>query len=376
MPATRLRRAAPTALKRLPAAARPRNRAARRALPRTCRARTSRSGTRRVALMPRRLARSSPTRARFHGQAPSSAAAAWPRPVTRPPSAKPTVSSACCGTTRSEVAAGVVAEHAAEPVARRQPRPVDHRPALGQGLTVASPRRRHDQHPRAGGVGAPAQVEVVADEADALVEAAQGAEQVGAHEQARRGHEEHVAHGVVLLLVELTRIDERGGRAELVGGVADLEDVLGRLPVDELRPDDAGVRAVGLLHQLADGVGIERHVVVEQAEEPRALHEPQGLVGCRAEAARVAERAHEGPRDPVGDAFGQVADGAGVEEEHAQVGVVLRREAVHDLLEPGTGVVGDDDGDDRRGTRCGVVHEGSRVVAAASRATAPTARRA
>ncbi len=100
MPATRLRRAAPTALKRLPAAARPRKIAARRALPRTCRARTSRSGTRRVALMPRRLARSSPTRARFHGQAPSSAAAAWPRPVTRPPTAKPAVSSACCGTTR------------------------------------------------------------------------------------------------------------------------------------------------------------------------------------------------------------------------------------------------------------------------------------
>ena len=83
--------------------------------------------------------------------------------------------------------------------------------ALGQPLAVAGPGVGHDQHPGAGQVGPPAQVEVVAVEVDVRREAAERAEQVDADQQARRRDAEDVAHGVVLLLVQLAGLDRRRG---------------------------------------------------------------------------------------------------------------------------------------------------------------------
>ena len=69
----------------------------------------------------------------------------------------------------------------------------------------------------------------------------------------------------------------------------------GVVPGDELRPDEAGVRAVQLLDEQADGVGLEGDVVVAEAEEAAvALDESQHLVGRRAEAGVGAEVADEG----------------------------------------------------------------------------------
>ena len=96
--------------------------------------------------------------------------------------------------------------------------------------------------------------------------------------------------GVVLLLVELARLDDRVDLAEAVEAEADVLQHAGVVPRHELRPDDAGVRAVQLLDQRADRVGLEGDVVVADAEEPVvALDEAQHLVGGRAEAGVGAE---------------------------------------------------------------------------------------
>ena len=134
---------------------------------------------------------------------------------------------------------------------------------------------------------------------------------------------------------------------------------------DELRSDDAGVRAVQLLDEGADGVGVEGDVVVAEAEEPVvALDEAQHLVGGDAEAGVGAERAHEGVGQVVRDQRGEVVavgvDGlAGEQEQRVQVGVVLAGERLERLLEPGSRVVDDDDRDDGRRDR-GVGLHGAR----------------
>ena len=155
--------------------------------------------------------------------------------------------------------------------------------------------RGHDDDPGAGDVRPPAQVEVLADEVDVGVEPAERGEQVGADEGGAAGDVEDVAHGVVLLLVELAALDRGGGRAELVGGHADVAQVPGVVPVDDLGADDAGVGPHGLLDEEADGVGVEAHVVVEEQVEGGALHAAEHLVARRSEAGVGVEAAQHGP---------------------------------------------------------------------------------
>ncbi len=115
------------------------------------------------------------------------------------------------------------------------------------------------------------QVEVLAEQLDAGVEAAERLEQVGPHERDRAGHVEDVADGVVLLLVELAPLDVGARGTGLVGAHADLEDAVGLVPPHELGADHAGVRAEGLLDHDLDHVGIEPHVVVAEQVEGGAL---------------------------------------------------------------------------------------------------------
>src|SRR5690606_3566060 len=118
---------------------------------------------------------------------------------------------------------------------------------------------------------------------DALVEAADLAEEVGPHEGAGAGHDEHVAHSVVLCLVELTALHERCGEAGPVERLADLEETTRIVPGDELGTDDGGVRTERLLDEHADGVGRRRYVVVAQEVERSALHDLEHLVGSGTE---------------------------------------------------------------------------------------------
>ena len=65
--------------------------------------------------------------------------------------------------------------------------------------------------------------------------------------------------------------------------------------------------------------------------------------GCAVEAADVGRRAGRRATRGIG-----VGAAGGVEDEHRQVRVVLGGQAGEGVLEPRAGVVGDDDGDDRR----------------------------
>ena len=181
-----------------------------------------------------------------------------------------------------------------------------------------------------------------------LREAAERAEEVDADEQAGGRHAEHVTDGVVLLLVELTRLGRLERHPDPVGAQPDVLEHRRPVPVDQLRADDAGVGAVGLGHQLADRRRVEGHVVVEEAEEPGAFDQLQGLVGGRAEARVVAERPHERVRQALADVGHHPWLGPGDEEEQAEVRVVLTGDRVEHLVEPRSGLVHDHHRDDRR----------------------------
>jgi hypothetical protein len=233
-------------------------------------------------------------------------------------------------------------------------------------LAVTDDRVGRDHHPRAGQMGPPAQLDVVTVEADRRIEPAERPEQVGPHEQAGRRQDEHVAHGVVLLLIELAGLDDRIGLAEAVESEPDVLQPSRIVPVDELRADHAGVRAVELGDHGAHGVGSRSDVVVTDEEEPVVtLDEPQHLVGDGAESGIAVDGTHEGAReaaaDPLGDDLQVLAAGGGHDEEVPQVRVVLGGEGCDGLVEPVARIVDDDDGH-HRGRQLGVrLHEGTRL---------------
>ena len=230
-------------------------------------------------------------------------------------------------------------------------------PADLELLAVADPGLRGDDDPGAAQVDPPAQLDVVAVEADRRVEAAEGPEQVGPHEQAGRRERR-----------------TRRGRASCCSWSYSPGSVIGStspkrsrprptccstrrvVPRHQLRADDAGVRSVQLLDEHAHGVGVERHVVVAEAEEPAvALDQAQHLVGGRAEAGVGAELADEGVgqpgEDPPPTRTSPSASTRGEQEQRVEVRVVLGGERGQRLVEPGSGVVDDDDRDDRRRER-------------------------
>ncbi len=175
-------------------------------------------------------------------------------------------------------------------------------------LPVAHPGLGGDDDAGAAQVGPPAQVDVVAVERDGRVEAAEGAEQIGPHEQARRRQHEHVPDRVVLLLVVLARLGDRVDLAEAVESEPDVLEHAAVVPGDELGTDEPGVGPVQLLDEHPDGVGLERDVVVaEQEETAVTFDEVQHLVGGGAEAAVGAELADEHVRDAPEDAGRDVA---------------------------------------------------------------------
>ena len=203
-----------------------------------------------------------------------------------------------------------------------------------------------DEHARAGEPRPPAQVDVVGARERRGVEAAELVEEVGADEHDRVRDEEDVAHGVVLFLVDLAGLDARERDAVVVDRHPDLEQHLGVVVVDELGPDDAGVRAVRLLDHHADRIRLEHDIVVAEEQEGRALHERHRVVRGRREADVRVQPAHEGPRHRGRDPRRRVVGRAVVEHEHRQRGVLLGREARERVLQPRTGVARDEDRDD------------------------------
>ena len=240
-------------------------------------------------------------------------------------------------------------------------------PAHDQLLAMAHAGLRGDDDAGAAEVGPPAQVDVVTVERDGGVVAAEGAEEVGPGEDARRREDEHVADRVVLLLVVLPRLGDRVDLAEPVEPEPDVLQHERVLPRHELGPDEPGVGAVQLLDEDPDGVGFERDVVVADAEEAGVtLDEAQHVVGGSPEPGVVAELAHVGIGESGADQRRQVVpvgvDGvAGQQEQRVQVGVVLVGQRGERLGEPGARTVDDDDRDDRRRERGVGFHGGARL---------------
>ncbi len=150
----------------------------------------------------------------------------------------------------------VVLEHRPQLVAPTQQSRVAGPPRAGpRHLQVAHARRGSDDDPRPGHLGSPAQVHVLAEQLDVGIEAAERPEKVGPHQDDAAGHGEHLTTLVVLGLVELARLDPLDCHAEAVDPEADLQQPVRGVPLDELRPDDAGVGAVGLTDQATDRIG-------------------------------------------------------------------------------------------------------------------------
>ena len=134
----------------------------------------------------------------------------------------------------------------------------------------------------------------------------------------------------------------------------------GSSQLHELRRHHAGVGAERLLHQLVDGIGIERDVVVQEQEEGRSLHHAEGLVGGGGVAGVSRQVAHEGIGEDPGHPLrhlGIVLPGR--QDEDRQLLVVLGRQRRKRLFEPGSGVGRDDDGD--HGRHLGV-HQGAEAI--------------
>jgi hypothetical protein len=265
-------------------------------------------------------------------------------------------------------------EEAAQAVAGLEAAAVVDRAPLGQRLGVAGDGRRLDDDPGPGQAGPPAQVEVLAVQAHARVEPAEGVEQVGPHQQAGARDGQHLAHGVVLGLVQLAPVHEGGGHAQAVGRQPDAEQPVAVVPGHELRADDAGVGAERLLDEVAHGVAVEGDVVVEEQQEVGALDRAEGLVGGRRVPRVRVQAADVGAGQARRDAGGQPVGAGRVDDEDGQVRVVLRRQPVEHVVEPGPGVAGDEDRDDRGGGLASGFHDRARV-AGCPRRTGDTGRR-
>ena len=203
--------------------------------------------------------------------------------------------------------------------------------------------------PRAGHLGTPAQVNVLAEQLYVGIETAQRPEEIGTHQHAAARYGEDFPALVVLSLVELAPLHPLDGHAEAVDAEAHLQQVVGGVPFDELRSDDAGVGPVGLTDQAADRVGRKGHIVVADQQVRRALDRHERLVRCRRETTGLALANDEGAREHGCDTRRQLLVARGVHHEHVEVRVVLSAERLQAFLEPRTRVASDHHGDDRRG---------------------------
>ena len=233
----------------------------------------------------------------------------------------------------------------------------------GDRLAVAYPGVGGDHDPRAGDLAAPREVEVLAHGDDPGVEPVQLGEEVGPDQNAPARGDEDIAHGVVLPVVDLALEDAVHHGARLVATHADVEQDAGVVPVHELRGHHAGVGAERLLHQLVDGIGIERHVVVQEEEEGGALHHAERLVGRSGVAGVTGQVPDEGvgehPAHPCRD-LGIVLPGREDEDRHLLV--VLGLQGQKGLFEPGSGSARHDDGD--HGRHLGF-HQGAEAIRSA-----------
>ena len=162
-------------------------------------------------------------------------------------------------------------------------------PAVGR-LGVEDHRLRHDQGAMAGGRGTPAEVDVVAEDGELVVEATELLEDAAAHQHAGGVHREDGADLVVLALVVLTALERR--------------------PLTQLGTQHVGVRVLlGRRQECRERVRLGVGVVVE---DPHPL-------AVRTRGAELLEREPDGAGEGGGPGRPQDLSERGLEKVRAAV---------------------------------------------------------
>lgn len=234
------------------------------------------------------------------------------------------------------------------------------------------------------GLGAPAQVDVVAHQGEPPVEAAEFVPDVAPDQHAGGGDRQHRPHLVVLALVLLAAVE--AGPAAAAAGDADarLQELPAVVPAAQLGADDRGGRGgVGHPQQLAQGIRLGSTVVVQQPEPLDGLAVRQfghvvgvvapgaglrvpaagalqirqvvggehtgradGLVDGRAEAGPAREVQHPLGPEGVGEQRRGLVGAAGVGGDDVLDGAFLADQSGERLWQPAGTVVGDQYGGD------------------------------
>ena len=135
------------------------------------------------------------------------------------------------------------------------------------GLRVEHHRPRHHQGAVAGQGGPPAEVDVVAEDRQLLVEPAERLEDVALDQHAGGVDREHLTYGVVLALVVLPALQAGLAVPGAGDGQTDLQQPAQRGPLAQLGAEDRGVRVfVRGRQQLGQRCGGGVAVVVEQPD--------------------------------------------------------------------------------------------------------------
>ncbi len=172
---------------------------------------------------------------------------------------------------------------------------------------MANPSPGRDHHPCTRHLCSPAKIEVFSHREDLRVVPADLCKEVGPHERAPAGRQEHIAHRVVLAVVNLAQLDPADDGTSLVDGHAHLEETTGVLPAHVLRGDHTGVRPEGLLDHDAQRLGVRRHVIVAEQEVRGPFDHLEHRVGACPETQVASQAPYVGAwrhyRHPVGEVF-------------------------------------------------------------------------
>ena len=158
------------------------------------------------------------------------------------------------------------------------------------------------EHPVAGPDHPPAEVDVVAEQAEPLVETTQAFEDVATYQHARGADGEDVAHDVVLALVELAEFQTRLAVAAAGDGHAELEQPAAVGPVPQLGAEDRRRRHhVAQPQQGVQCLGSRSAVVVQEPEPLARLAGRQrpdraGHGGTEARPSGGASRTRPAPK--------------------------------------------------------------------------------
>ena len=190
------------------------------------------------------------------------------------------VSSSGLGHARAGGGTAVAGEHRAQPVPGLEPPAVVDVAALAERLEVARPRRSGRRRTRAPATWARQHRSRSSPRRSMPAsKPPSGGEQVGAHERAAAGHDEHVAHRVVLLLVELARARRAARRRRPCRPPRRPGAARGRRPsATSLGPTMPALERNASSTSVRTASGVEGHVVVAEAgrrRRPRRRRAPR-----------------------------------------------------------------------------------------------------